>query len=167
MIFCSSHIVGWMWICKLLCICHSYGNWSFHHILETKEFLFFSSETLNIKWSIPGKYTTDSPESKKYLLCLNEKVQIIDKRSDHLLNKRIEIITSWQHKVKYILANFAIEKQSNRIIYRILAAIARLIFKCLWSGRKLPRGVTEVAASSPCLSVNCKCLWKKTQINNM
>ena len=47
-----------------------------------------------------------NPNSKRRLLCLNEKYEIPAYRGDKLLNKRTEIINTCRHRSKYKLANY-------------------------------------------------------------
>ena len=46
------------------------------------------------------------PNSKRCLLCLNEKYEIATYKGDNLLNKRTEIINTCRHRNKYKLANY-------------------------------------------------------------
>ena len=46
-----------------------------------------------------------NPNSKRCLLCLNEKYEIATYKGDNLLNKRTEIINTCRHRSKYKLAN--------------------------------------------------------------
>ena len=47
-----------------------------------------------------------NPNSKRYLLCLNEKYEIAPYKGDSLLNKKTEIIKTCRHRSKYKLANY-------------------------------------------------------------
>ena len=47
-----------------------------------------------------------NPNSKRCLLCLNEKYEIATYKGDNLLNKRTEIINTCRHRSKYKLANY-------------------------------------------------------------
>ena len=58
-----------------------------------------------------------NPNSKRRLLCLNEKYEIAAYRGDNLLNKRTEIINTCRRRSKYKLANY------NTIDWRQIHAI--------------------------------------------
>ena len=68
------------------------------------------NETPNISRKKIGKYKSYSPESesKKCLICLNEK---IDSKSNPILNKWTEIITKSRHHNKFKFSNFAVGKK--------------------------------------------------------
>ena len=51
---------------------------------------------------------SDNPNSKRCLLCLNEKYEIAIYKGDNLLNKRIEIINTCRHRRCYILYMYII-----------------------------------------------------------
>lgn len=71
------------------------------------------NETPNISRKKIGKYRSYSPESesKKCLICLNEKLEKIDSKSSPILNKRTEIITKSRHHNKFKFSNFAVGKK--------------------------------------------------------
>ena len=46
-----------------------------------------------------------NPNSKRCLLCLNEKYEIATYKGDNFLNKRTEIINTCRHRSKYKLVN--------------------------------------------------------------
>ena len=71
-----------------------------------------SNELWNIKaskeepvlvWKILGQYQPYNVNTKRCLLCLNEKLQIAIYRGNNMLNKRTEIISKCRHRNKYAL----------------------------------------------------------------
>ena len=64
------------------------------------------SGTPKITWKISRICCSYNPNSKRCLLCLNEKYEIATYKGDNLLNKRTEIINTCRHRSKYKLANY-------------------------------------------------------------
>ena len=62
--------------------------------------------TAKIIWKIIRICPSYNPNSKRCLLCLNEKYEIATYKGDNLLNKRTEIINTCRHRSKYKLANY-------------------------------------------------------------
>ena len=61
----------------------------------------------NLKWSKVKSVPSYSNISKNCLLCLQEKLQIVNfEDQDHLLNKRSELISKCRHANKYLLRNY-------------------------------------------------------------
>ena len=59
-----------------------------------------------LKWSLVKSVPSYSNIYKKCLLCLNEKLEIVNfKDQDHLLNKCSELISKCRHANKYLLRN--------------------------------------------------------------
>ena len=59
-----------------------------------------------LKWSLVKSVPSYSNISKKCLLYLNEKLEIVNfKDLDHLLNKCSELISKCRHANKYLLRN--------------------------------------------------------------
>ena len=56
-------------------------------------------------WKIIRICPSYNPNSKRCLLCLNEKYEIATYKGNNLLNKRTEIINTCRHRSKYKLAN--------------------------------------------------------------
>ena len=56
-------------------------------------------------WKIIRMCRSYNPNSKRCLLCLNEKYEIATYKGDNLLNKRTEIINTCRHRSKSKLAN--------------------------------------------------------------
>ena len=50
-----------------------------------------------------------SPQTKRCLLCLNEKLEIAAYKEQNLLNKRNEVVSKCRHQLKYALARFDIK----------------------------------------------------------
>ena len=60
-----------------------------------------------LKWSIVKYVPSYSNISKKCLLCLYKKLEIVNfKDQDHLLNKSFELNSKCRHVNKYLLRNF-------------------------------------------------------------
>jgi len=59
-----------------------------------------------IKWEIVRQCVPYDPQTKRCLLCLNEKLEIASYQGDNLLNKRSEIISKCRHQLKYALARY-------------------------------------------------------------
>ena len=67
----------------------------------------FSSETPNLRWSILRCVPPYSNISKKCLLCLYEKLEIVTYQNQkELLNKRSELLCKCHHANKFILKNY-------------------------------------------------------------
>ena len=64
------------------------------------------SGTPKITWKIIRICRPYYPNSKRCLLCLNEKYEIATYKGDNLLNKRTEIINTCRNRSKYKLANY-------------------------------------------------------------
>ena len=72
------------------------------------------------KYETPRKkqrnYTySPKSESKQCLKCLNEKFEIIDNKSNPILDKRTKIITKSRHHNKFKLSNFALGKKQVQL----------------------------------------------------
>ena len=57
-------------------------------------------------WKILGQYEAYNVNTKRCLLCLNEKLQIAIYRGSNMLNERTEIISKYRHGNKYALASY-------------------------------------------------------------
>ena len=65
------------------------------------------NEMPTLIWSIVKSVPSYSNISKKCLLYLHEKLEIINfEDQDHLLNKRSELISKCRHANKYLLRNY-------------------------------------------------------------
>ena len=74
------------------------------YIWELKE---TSNSSSALIWSIAKKVPPYSNISKKCLLCLHEKLEIINyPRPEELLNKRSELISKCRHANKFLLRNY-------------------------------------------------------------
>ena len=51
-----------------------------------------------ISWSIKGNYKSYNLNSKRYSLCLHEKLEVVDDPKEILLNKRLEVISQCRHR---------------------------------------------------------------------
>ena len=84
-------------------------------VLEGQKFLILNIKnfdeikkrngTPKITWKIIRICRSYNPNSKRCLLCLNEKFEIATYKGDNFLNKRTEIINTCRHRSKYKLAN--------------------------------------------------------------
>ena len=74
------------------------------YIWELKE---TSNSSPTLVWSIARKVPPYSNISKKCLLCLHEKLEIINyPRTEELLNKRPELLSKCRHAIKLLLRNY-------------------------------------------------------------
>ena len=74
------------------------------YIWEIKE---KHQENLSFKWSIVKRLSAYSDITKKYLLCLHEKLEIVNyPHPEELLNKRSELVSKCRHANKYLLKNY-------------------------------------------------------------
>ena len=70
-------------------------------------------ETPSLKWSIVEFVPGYSNITKKCLLCLYEKLEIINyPNQEELLNKQSELISKCRHVNKYLLSNYKCKDQS-------------------------------------------------------
>ena len=68
-----------------------------------------------ISWSIKGNYKSCNPNSKRCILCLHEKLEIVDDLEEILLNKRSEVISQCCHRNKYKLKTLVSNKKERGI----------------------------------------------------
>ena len=65
------------------------------------------NELPTLKWSIVKSVSSHSNMSKKCLLCLPEKLEIVNfEDQDHMLNKSSKLISKCRHAKKYLLSNY-------------------------------------------------------------
>ena len=57
----------------------------------------------NVTWRIIKQYRSYNPNTKRCMLCVNEKLAILNHDGDNLLNKKSEIVSTCRHKHKYRL----------------------------------------------------------------
>ena len=69
-----------------------------------------------LTWEMKGQYKTYNPVLKRYNLCLNEKLAIIDDPYKNVLNKRSEVISQCHHRNKFKLVNLTSRKTPNDLI---------------------------------------------------
>ena len=60
---------------------------------------------VEVKWRILKQLPSNNPANKKCLLCIGEKLEILE-RNEHLLNKRSELISKCRHKAKFLLNKY-------------------------------------------------------------
>ena len=65
-----------------------------------------SKEEPVLVWKILGQYQPCNVNTKRCLLCLNEKLQIAIHRGNNMLHKRTEIISKCRHRNKYALTSY-------------------------------------------------------------
>ena len=76
-----------------------------------------SSLSPTLIWSTAKKVPPYSNISKKRLLCLHEKLEIINyPRPDELLNKRSELMSKCRHGNKFLLRNYKTSIERNPLI---------------------------------------------------
>ena len=63
--------------------------------------------TFEVRWKIRRLCPSYEPSSKKCLLCLNEKMDILEYDGSNLLNKRSEIISTCRHRLKHSLGDLS------------------------------------------------------------
>ena len=56
-----------------------------------------------IKWKMIKQYPDYNPATKRCLLCINEKLHILEHKDDNILNKRSEIISKCRHQNRHKL----------------------------------------------------------------
>ena len=62
--------------------------------------------TPSINWRIIKQLPAYNPESKKCLLCLGEKIEILEREGDNLVNKRSELVPTCRHKCNFMLNKY-------------------------------------------------------------
>ena len=72
------------------------------HILSFKD----SNTVYSIKWSVHRKAAAYSNQTKRWNLCLSEKVAIITANKTRSLNRRTELVSKCRHQNKFHLCNF-------------------------------------------------------------
>ena len=67
-----------------------------------------ASKTSNVSWETLGTQKPYNQSSKRYLLCLNEKLVIVIAlhKAENMLNKTSEIISKFRRRNKYMLASY-------------------------------------------------------------
>ena len=65
-----------------------------------------ASKNSSKSWEILGTHKSYNQSSKRWLLCLNEKLAIALHKDDNILNKRSAIISKCRHRNKYMLASY-------------------------------------------------------------
>ena len=88
-----------------------------HNTKLSTEYWNLKTKQLNPRksWKIKGIYKFYNPTSKRYNLCLTEKLEILDDPDKNLWNKRSEIISQCRHKNKYRLQTLASRMTSGDI----------------------------------------------------
>ena len=89
----------------------SFDNEASANDTTLSKYIWELKETSNLSptlvWSIAKKVPSYSNISKKCLLCLHEKLEIINYPGpDELLNKRLELISKCRHANKFLLCNY-------------------------------------------------------------
>ena len=60
----------------------------------------------NVTWKIIRQLPSYNPAAKKCMLCIGEKVEILLRDNENLLNKRSELVSKCRHKNKYMLRTY-------------------------------------------------------------
>ena len=85
---------------------HSYKTTFLSYVWHLKKIL---DEAPDLKWSVVRCVTPYSNISKKYLLCLHEKLVIINyPKENELLNKRSKLFCKYRLDNKYLLKNVGV-----------------------------------------------------------
>ena len=59
-----------------------------------------------VNWKIIKQCPSYNPAIKKCMLCLSEKVEILEYKGDNILNKRSELISKCRHRNKFMIRQF-------------------------------------------------------------
>ena len=59
----------------------------------------------HVKWKIIGHHPGYNLISKRCILCLSEKMHILEYKGENLLNSRDELVSKCRHQNKYLLSN--------------------------------------------------------------
>ena len=90
---------------------HRYMNYKIHSItwntklIQNYQMNIGTKKTSNISWKILGTHKLYNQSSKRYLLCLNEKLVIALHKDDDMLNKRFKVTSKYRHSNKYMPAS--------------------------------------------------------------
>ena len=73
------------------------------------EYWALKAKQLNpkVSWQIKRTYNSYNPISRRYNLCPNEKLEILDDQDKNFLNKRSEVISHCRHQNKFKLKTLA------------------------------------------------------------
>ena len=63
----------------------------------------------SVKWRILKQHRAYDPVSRRCVLCLKEKLAILEHDGANLLNKRSEIIGTCRHRRKYMLSSYDVK----------------------------------------------------------
>ena len=64
-----------------------------------------------IKWRIIKQYPPYNPITKRCILCIKEKIEILENLGPNQLNKRSEIIGTCRHKQKHTLSEYDVSRR--------------------------------------------------------
>ena len=62
----------------------------------------------SINWRIVSLNPSYNPAAKRCLLCLNEKIEILEYDGDNILNKRSELVSKCRHRNKFMISQYDI-----------------------------------------------------------
>ena len=68
-----------------------------------------SGDHPKVTWELAKKYVPYNPQTKRRLLCLNEKLENAAHKEQNLLNKRNGIVSKCRHQLKYGRARYDTE----------------------------------------------------------
>ena len=63
----------------------------------------------SVKWRIIKQYPSYNPVTKRCMLCLGEKMEILERSNENLLNKRSELISGCRHKKDFMLSRYDVK----------------------------------------------------------
>ena len=102
---------------------------------------------------ILGQYQSYTVNTKRCLLCLNEKLQIAIYQGDNFLKKRTEIISRCRHRNKYTLAIY--DSMDWNIRYKVSWDYWKF---CLWRSNLMYLGSRLTEASSASINSKFRCI---------
>ena len=65
-----------------------------------------------VTWAVKNQFSAYNPQLKRYSLCLNEKLEILEDKENNLLNKKSEIISKCRRQSKHMLRTLASKMQN-------------------------------------------------------
>ena len=66
------------------------------------------NKTYNIRWRLIKQYPSYNPITKRCILCLQEKIGILEHDGPNQLNKRSEVVGTCRHRLKHMLSAYDI-----------------------------------------------------------
>ena len=109
-----------------------------------------SGQTPVTTWKIVRQCSPYNPNSKRYNLCLNEKMEIATYRGSNLMNKKTELISKCRHQNKYTLSKY--DTEDWRQLYYENHYIGTFHLLIIFSWRLLGSHQHEILSTEPKLS---------------